>query len=129
MAERLLLDTNILIDLLRQRSPAISYIQALAQAPFTSTIVIAELYGGVRDGAERGQLDDLTRNGIRVVPLTAEMGMIAGLFMRQYAKSHSVGLADALIAATTQQIKARLVTLNIKHFPMLTDAIVPYKNP
>ncbi len=126
MPDRFLLDTNVLIDLLRQRPQAIDYIRALTELPFTSTIVIAELYAGVRDGHERAQLDELARNGVLVVPVTQEMGVTAGLFVRQYATSHSVGLADALIAATARQIRARLVTLNIKHFPMLKDVIVPY---
>jgi predicted nucleic acid-binding protein len=37
-----------------------------------------------------------------------------------------VGLADALIAATSTQRQVPLVTLNRKHFPMLQDVIVPY---
>jgi predicted nucleic acid-binding protein len=35
-------------------------------------------------------------------------------------------LADALIAATAEADGARLATLNIKHFPMLPDVLVPY---
>jgi predicted nucleic acid-binding protein len=34
-------------------------------------------------------------------------------------------LIDALIAATAEQENARLVTLNRKHFPMLSDVLVP----
>jgi predicted nucleic acid-binding protein len=63
------------------------------------------------------------------VALTREMGVTGGLFMRQYAKSHSIGLADALIAATGKHLGARLVTLNDKNFPMLTDVLVPYIMP
>jgi predicted nucleic acid-binding protein len=126
MADRLLLDTNVLIDLLRRRTDAINYLQGLRDLPFTSPVVLGELYAGVRDGPERLHLDQLVRSGVRVVSLTREMGISGGLFVRQYAKSHSVGLADALIAATAQQIGATLVTLNSKHFPMLNDILVPY---
>jgi predicted nucleic acid-binding protein len=42
-------------------------------------------------------------------------------------KSHNVGLADALIAATAESRQAALVTLNIKHFPMLANVVVPYQ--
>ena len=45
---------------------------------------------------------------------------------REYGKSHGVGLADALIAATAEVVGAQLVTLNKKHFPMLDDVYVPY---
>jgi predicted nucleic acid-binding protein len=50
----------------------------------------------------------------------------AGLMVRQYRKSHGVGLADAIIAATAEVEDARLATLNVKHFPMLPDVLVPY---
>jgi predicted nucleic acid-binding protein len=49
-----------------------------------------------------------------------------GLFRRDYGRIHSTGLADALIAATADQVRAHLVTLNRRHFPMLSDVHVPY---
>jgi predicted nucleic acid-binding protein len=51
------------------------------------------------------------------------------LFRRDYGKSHGVGLADALIAASAEMRGAVLVTLNRKHFPMLPTVIVPYQKP
>ncbi len=49
-----------------------------------------------------------------------------GLIRRDYGKSHGVGLADAIIAATVELRKADLVTLNRKHFPMLqANVVVP----
>jgi hypothetical protein len=128
MAARLLLDTNVVVDFLRNRAEAVGYIRGLTDRPLLSSITAGELYAGVRDGPERMQLDRLII-GFRVVPLTREMGIEGGLYVRKYAKSHSVGLADALIAATAHGIGARLVTLNRKHFPMLTDVLVPYTTP
>ena len=43
-----------------------------------------------------------------------------------YGKSHNTGLADAIIAASAEIRQAHLVTFNRKHFPMLTNLIVPY---
>ena len=58
------------------------------------------------------------------------MGAVrGGLFRRDYGKSHGVGLADALIAATAELAQATLVTLNAKHFPMLPTVLVPYQKP
>jgi predicted nucleic acid-binding protein len=57
MADRHLLDTNILIDVLRQRTEAVKRFSGLTDLPFTSPVVLAELYAGVRVGAERLQLD------------------------------------------------------------------------
>ncbi|MGD2294544.1 MAG: hypothetical protein PVF22_01745 [Candidatus Aminicenantes bacterium] len=46
--------------------------------------------------------------------------------MRKYGKSHNVDLIDALIAATAEAYSMTLVTLNIKHYPMLRKVTVPY---
>jgi predicted nucleic acid-binding protein len=59
----------------------------------------------------------------------AAIAVRGGLFRRDYAKSHGVGIADALIAATAEVAGATLVTLNRKHFPMLASVVVPYQKP
>ena len=43
----------------------------------------------------------------------------AGLHKKEYAKSHGVGLADAIIAATAEAENADLKALNAKHYPMI----------
>jgi predicted nucleic acid-binding protein len=49
-----------------------------------------------------------------------------GSVKRDYGPSHGTGLADALIAATARDTESALVTLNERHFPMLSDVLVPY---
>ncbi len=120
-----LLDTSVVIDHLRGRPDAAAYLATLADRPFTSVVVVAELYAGVRDGSERVQLDRFL-SGLDVLPLTLRTAVQGGLFRRQYGRSHNVGLDDALIAATVAEANATLVTLNRKHFPMLADVHVPY---
>jgi predicted nucleic acid-binding protein len=53
------------------------------------------------------------------VPLTVEIAKVGGLYKRDFAKSHGVGLADAILAATADAEKAELKTLNVKHYPMI----------
>jgi predicted nucleic acid-binding protein len=48
----------------------------------------------------------------------SSFGEMGFLEWTQYYKSHNVGLADAIIAASASSIDALLVTLNRKHFPM-----------
>ncbi len=124
----LLIDTNVLIDYLRGAKPAIDFVDQMRHQPATSVIVVAELYAGVRDGRERTELEGLLRQTI-IHPLTDVIAVNGGLFRRQFGRSHNVGLEDALIAATAESVGASLVTLNTKHFPMLTDVIVPYTKP
>jgi predicted nucleic acid-binding protein len=126
MIARRLLDTCILIDFLRGKEQARTFLLGLNQIPYLSALTVAELYGGVREGGERTKLDRLLTL-FHVVPVSADIAKKGGLYRRQYHKSHGVGLVDALIAATAEEVSAIVVTLNKKHFPMISRLIVPYK--
>ena len=122
----LLIDTDVLIDYLRDRPEAVSYLENLTEPLLISAVTVAELYAGVRDGAEHLALDSFIR-AFEIVAVEAEIAVKGGLYRRDYSKSHNTGLADALIAATAEIMNAKLVTLNKKHFPMLSDIITPYQ--
>ncbi|RYY15602.1 MAG: type II toxin-antitoxin system VapC family toxin [Cytophagaceae bacterium] len=126
MTKTLLLDSDVLIDYLRQRPLAVAYLRTLPIVPLLSAIVVAELFSGVRDGQERTQLEAFIR-ACRVVPVDEQIAMQAGLLRRQYRLSHRPELPDMLIAATALAHNATLVTLNAKHFSMLPDVVVPYQ--
>lgn len=126
IAERLLLDTDVLIDYLRERMEAVTYIENLDSSLVISVITVAELYAGVRDGQERTKLDAFI-SAFYVVQIDHDIALNGGLYRRDYGKSHNTGLVDALIAATVEACQATLVTLNKKHFPMLKNVIVPYQ--
>jgi predicted nucleic acid-binding protein len=63
------------------------------------------------------------------MPVDEEIAIQAGLLRRQYRLSHRPELPDMLIAATALVHNATLVTLNSKHFSMLSDVLVPYQKP
>jgi predicted nucleic acid-binding protein len=126
MPDKLLIDTDVLIDYLRGQSESVQYLENLTDFLLVSAITIAELYAGVREGKERKALDQFVRV-FEVVPVSYEIAVKGGLYRRDYFKSHNVGLADAIIAATSEIKNASLVTLNQKHFPMLVNVIVPYR--
>ena len=118
MAGPILLDTDILVDFLRGHSKAIAFVNARSARIILSTIVVAELYAGVKGDAELAVLEDFV-SLFRIVPVNVNITKAGGLYKRDYAKSHGVGLADAILAATAEAEKAELKTLNIKHYPML----------
>src|SRR2546428_6304128 len=124
MADSLLLDTDLPIDYLRGRAEAVTYLEGRTESLLISAITVAELYAGVRDGPERAKLAAFIQ-AFEVVPVDPEVALQGGLYRRDYGKSHSTGLADALIAAAAEVRQAALVTLNRKHFPMLTNVIIP----
>jgi predicted nucleic acid-binding protein len=125
MIERLLLDTDVLIDYLRAQAQAVSYLEGRTETLLVSAITVGELFAGVREGKERTALSAFL-SAFEIVPVDAVIAERGGLFRRDYGRSHSTGLADALIAATAEHVQASLVTLNRKHFPMLSDVHIPY---
>ena len=70
---------------------------------------------------------DLENELFRVVPVSGEIAKKGGLYKRDYGKSHGVGLADAILAATAEVENAELKTLNTKHYPMLKGLRPAYK--
>jgi hypothetical protein len=128
MAVLLLIDTDVLVDYLRGQADAVAYIDALTTPLLVSAITVAELNSGVREGAERQALDQFL-TALHIVPVDQAIAVQGGVFRRDFGRSHGIGLADAMIAATAVSRQARLVTLNKKHFPMLVDVEVPYQKP
>lgn len=121
-----LIDTDILVDYLRGRDAAIRWLDGLSWPRYVSTITVAELYAGVRDGEERPRLDDFVET-FSHVGIDTQTARDAGLVLRQYQKSHGIGLADAVIAASAIALNLTLVTHNRKHFPMLERVHTPYR--
>jgi len=58
MAQRLLLDTDVLIDYLRGIPLAVSYLEGCTEVLLISVITVAELFAGVREGRERTTLSN-----------------------------------------------------------------------
>lgn len=51
----------------------------------------------------------------------------AGEYLRQFSKSHNLNIGDSLIAATAREMGLKLVTRNVKHYPMQDiETIKPY---
>jgi predicted nucleic acid-binding protein len=114
----LLVDTDLMIDYLRGLPGAVTFLKRHADRMVLSAVVIAEVYAGARNDRERENLDG-SLAAFRVVPVTAEIAREGGLLRSRFGKSHGVGLADALLAATALHEHAELATLNVKHYPMI----------
>jgi predicted nucleic acid-binding protein len=57
-----------------------------------------------------------------LLPVTDSVARSAGATLRTFRRSHpGIDIADYLIAATAEVGGLGLVTLNIKHFPMVSD--------
>ena len=125
MLKSVLFDTDVMIDFLRGHPKAVALVKRYAGAVSLSSIVVAELYAGVKGDRERSTLDTLI-SFYRVVPVSSEIARVGGFFKRDFGKSHGVGLADAIIAATAESECVDLMTLNVKHYPMIKGLKPPY---
>ncbi|CAB5098294.1 Toxin 1, PIN domain [Olavius algarvensis associated proteobacterium Delta 3] len=126
MARPSLFDTDVLVDFFRGHSKAVAFVNAQSSRIILSTIVVAELYAGVKGEVEQAALHRFI-SLFRVIPVSAEIAKIGGLYNRDYGKSHDMGLADAILAATAKTENAELKTLNIKHYPMIKGLFPAYK--
>ena len=128
MPDRLVIDADVLIDFTRGLADATTHMRGLRSRPSVWAVTLAELYVGIREGEERVALERFITLSV-VVDVDAQISTRGGLFRRQYGKSHGVGLADAIVAATAEAENAKVVTLNRKHYPIFDDVIVPYTKP
>lgn len=125
MSTAILVDTDVMVDYLRGHEKAVSFLKEEAERILLSSIVVAELYAGVKGEAEQAMLDELV-SLFAVVPVTVEIAKAAGRVRRDFGKSHGVGLADAILAATAEVEGADLKTLNVKHYPMMPGLTPAY---
>ena len=122
-----LVDTSVLIDYLRGHPAAAGVLeQERAEAPLhASEVTRLEILAGMRPSEEvatRALLETLTWH-----PVDADVAEDAGALGRAWLPSHrSIDSADLVIAATAQRVEARLLTCNVKHFPMFADLSAPY---
>jgi predicted nucleic acid-binding protein len=115
----LLLDTTVLIDVLRGR-PAAARLRELRrfdEPPYVCAVNVEELWRGLREG----EADAARRliGGCRIAPLGRREGELAGAWRAQYARRGiTLTQADCLTAAAAAGVGARVATGNARDFPM-----------
>ena len=126
MNQKLLVDTDIVIDFLRGEIEAISFFQANSGFINFSAITVAEIYAGIKGKKEETEVERLF-SIFPVIETTNRIAMEAGKLVKEYRPSHSVEIPDAIIAATCIITGSELNTLNIKHYPMFKGLQPPYR--
>ena len=116
----LLLDTTVLIDVLRGRPGTVERLRQEAgrgDAPWTCAVNVEETVRGLR-ASEVGAAHVLF-DGLRIAPLGREQGALAGEWRRAFAaRGVTLPQADCLVAAAAVGVGATLATGNPKDFPM-----------
>jgi len=116
--EMILLDTNVLIEILKNNSKTIRKVASFVPPLKISSITAMELIIGARNKQEVKKLDKFI-GSFQVVHIQPAISITALKLITQYAKSHALDIPDALIGATAIQIKAKLFTYNAKDFRFL----------
>ena len=125
----ILVDSDVLIANLRGEPAARDWLLGARRdtGPLAVSVVsVTEVAGGARS-PERRQVSRLLAS-MRTFPVTDRIAWRAAELMRAYRGSHQgIGLGDYLIAATAEVEGLDLATLNVRHFPMISDLEAPFR--
>lgn len=121
-----LLDTSIVIDLLRGHGPALEFARSLDAQPVCSEVTRVEVLRGVRSDERR--LTDRLLGTLRWLAVDEVVARRAGELGRRWRASHrGIGTVDLIIAATALEHGLEIATLNVRHFPMIDELRAPYR--
>ena len=122
------LDTSVIIDLLRGVEPAVRWFPSLGrQRPAITPVVWMEAVQGATDATKRAQAIRFLRQFLVEHP-TADDNRWAMLQLGRFYLSHGIHLQDVMIASVAVRLDVPLYTLNLKHYGPLPgiQAIRPY---
>ena len=116
----LLLDTNIIVDVLRRRNERHLLVENLLEQgqPLAScAITVTEVYAGMRPPEEKPTRAFM--KSLVFLSATEEIAERAGELKARYSKrGRSLSLQDVMIASVCIAYSCTLVTENVKDFPM-----------
>ena len=120
-----LLDTDIVIDFLRRRDYARALLENWADEGLLaiSTLTHLEIYQEMKSGEEKATNTFL--DGLISVAVDVTIARRAGRMLGELRlKGMTVGMGDAIIAATALQISTPLLTNNVEHYPFKALRVV-----
>jgi len=111
----MVLDTCILIEILKGNSLVVEKVSTIKGPLQISAISVMELFYGAFNKEEQKVLEKFCSK-FKVIQLTTEISKTSINLVAQYSKSHSLDIPDGLIAATCLVNRFSLFTLNGKDF-------------
>jgi len=122
MAQLVIIDTDILIDFSLDRSDAVNTMADLEDQFILNIRVITamELYAGCRGKKDLNKVEELISD-IHIEFVTKPISQQAFELMKEFRSSHGVEINDMLIAATSLDLKAKMISKNQKHYKFLPD--------
>jgi predicted nucleic acid-binding protein len=118
--EKVILDTNILIEILKGDKRTIAKVESLKRELCISSITAMELFYGARNKAEIKKLEKFILLFTVIYP-DETLSRKAMELVKRYAKSHSLDIPDSIIAATALTRNCELFTYNRKDFRYIEE--------
>ncbi|MBM4423277.1 MAG: type II toxin-antitoxin system VapC family toxin [Chloroflexi bacterium] len=115
-----LLDTDVMVDLLREHVPAVRWLDSLDEEILLPGFVVMELIQGCASRAEQRRLQKALA-GYRVIWPSPEMCDEAISVFAQHHLSHSLGIIDAPIGQLAISLELPLQTFNHKHYSAIPN--------
>ena len=117
----MIIDTDVLIWYLRGNEKAKTIVEN--SIPFSiSVITYMEIIQGMKNKEEFKIFQkQIQRWNTNIIQLNQEISSRSMFYVQEYFLSHSMMLADALIAATVVQNSELLLTANDKHYKFIPN--------
>jgi predicted nucleic acid-binding protein len=124
----LLLDTDILVDLLREHPPATKWAGTLNSLTYLSGIAALEVSFGAGSLQELGRIATLIKTFLVLWPTEQDI-IRATTDFSSLRLVHGIGALDSIIAAQSLRVKVPLATFNVKHFQAIPGLVTvqPYE--
>jgi len=110
-----LLDTDILIDVLRGYPPAIEWLATLTETPAVISVCVMELVQGCRSKADLKTVEQLIAPLEVWYPTESEMQLAHREFAARFLKTR-LSVIDAIVAAVALARATPLCTFNTRHY-------------
>jgi predicted nucleic acid-binding protein len=125
----LIIDTDVIIWYLRGNESSRKIVEE--NIPFSiSVVTYMELIQGMKNKEEMRIFQKQVQAwNVNIVQISKEISSRAMFYVQEYALSHSMLLADGLIAATVVQNGESLLTANDKHYKFIPTIACKKFNP
>jgi len=117
----MLIDTDVLIWYMRGNENAANFVGQLDSFSI-SVVTYIELIQGMRNKQELKELRNAIRDwNVKILYITEEISVKAMFYIERHYLSHSLQLADSMIAATAIVNGMPLCTANNKHYKIISQ--------
>ncbi|MGE5483909.1 MAG: type II toxin-antitoxin system VapC family toxin [Ignavibacteriales bacterium] len=126
----ILIDTDILIDHLRGFPPATDFLRRVFEGEYSGQISVLtemELLAGALPAKGERDLVERLLGRFSSIPVSSSISRRAGHLLRNY-RVKGLTPVDAIIASTSLELRAVLVTRNTRHFEVVEGLLTlqPY---